>query len=141
MLIINGHSEYWSVPAYENVQTFLNNQGRVAVLSGNTMFWRVGYDPSGTVLECRKCYDPSLGGRPGSIIGEMWHSDDGQRGGLLREAGYPAYQLIGLESVGWFDPPQYPTDFSGYFGVYQCTNPTAPLFTTPNQTGLKADDC
>lgn len=143
VLIINGHSEYWSAPAYQNVQTFLNNKGQVAVLSGNTMFWRVSFDPSGTVMECRKVpYDSNaignpLGGRPWATTGEMWHSDDGQRGGLMREAGYPAYPLIGLECAGWFDPPPLSQDF----GVYQCTNPTATLFTTPNATGLKTGDC
>jgi hypothetical protein len=66
----------------------------------------------------------------------MWHSDDGLRGGLMREANYLAYPLIGLECAGWFDPPPYP----GNFGAYTCTNQAAPLFNTPIKTGLQTGD-
>jgi len=138
VLVINGHSEYWSAPSYENVEAFLNKGGRVAVLSGNTMFWRVSFDPTGTVMECRKVpYYPGecLGGRQFASIGEMWHSDDFQRGGVMREAGYPAYLLIGMECAGWFDDA-----YTQNFGVYQCSDADAPLFNTPLKTGLKTGD-
>ena len=61
VLLINGHSEYWSIPAYEGVDRFLRRGGRAVVLSGNTMFWRVSFDDDGSVMECRK-FDPSIGG-------------------------------------------------------------------------------
>ena len=36
--------------------------------------------------------------------GESYHSHDGARGGLMRECGYPAWRVIGLECVGMDDP-------------------------------------
>jgi hypothetical protein len=101
-VIIAGHSEYWSIPAYQAVQSYLAASGNLLVLSGNTMFWRVSFDPSGSVMECRK----SPFGKAASPLqrGELWHSDDGQRGGLLREAGHPAHALIGLETAVVLNP-------------------------------------
>ena len=61
VVLINGHSEYWSIPAYEGVDRYLRGGGRAVVLSGNTMFWRVSFDDDGPVMECRK-FDPSIGG-------------------------------------------------------------------------------
>jgi hypothetical protein len=53
-LIINGHSEYWSIEAYEGVDRYLRNGGNVIVLSGNSMFWRVSFNEDHSVMECRK---------------------------------------------------------------------------------------
>ena len=47
VLVINGHSEYWSEEAYRGVDSFLAGGGAVIVMSGNTMFWRVSYDADG----------------------------------------------------------------------------------------------
>src|SRR5262249_55265745 len=98
-VMIAGHSEYWSINAYNGVQSYLRSNGRLIVLSGNTMYWRVSFSPDGTVMECRKMdgagelIDPSR-------RGEAWHSDDGLRGGLMRECGFPGWQLTGLETFG-----------------------------------------
>ena len=54
VVFINGHSEYWSIEAYEGLDRYLSGGGRAIVLSGNTMFWRVSFDDSGTAMECRK---------------------------------------------------------------------------------------
>jgi N,N-dimethylformamidase len=101
VLVINGHSEYWSVRAWQAVDDFLVGGGSVAALSGNSLFWRVSFDASGTVMECRK-YDAGqgFGGLVGTV-GELWHSQDFQRGGLLRECGYPGWKLLGLEASGF----------------------------------------
>ncbi len=136
VLVINGHSEYWPIPAYLNVLNFLQKHGNLIVLSGNTMFWRVAFNEDQSVMECRKFDDgvDLIGGRPHSTIGELWYSTDGQRGSLMREAGYPAYPVIGLDCAGWYE------DFGGYdpkrFYTYQCADEST-LFTTPNPTGLK----
>jgi len=102
-VIIAGHSEYWSIPAYNGVKSYLQRQGRLIVLSGNTMYWRVSFSPDGTVMECRKVDGAGadiLGLEDGSHRGEAWHSDDGLRGGLMRECGFPGWQLTGLETFG-----------------------------------------
>jgi hypothetical protein len=100
---IAGHSEYWSISAYNGVKSYLQRQGRLIVLSGNTMYWRVSFSPDGTIMECRKVDGAgadALGLEDGSHRGEAWHSDDGLRGGLMRECGFPGWQLTGLETFG-----------------------------------------
>ena len=42
------------------------------------------------------------GGRPGCTMGEIWHSQDGRRGSVARECGYPAWKLVGLDSLGFW---------------------------------------
>lgn len=100
-LIINGHDEYWSKEMYEGVDRYLSNGGSAAVLSGNTMFWRVTYDEELGVMECRK-YGPGIGGRKFANVGEVWHSFDNQRGSLMRNCGYPSWLVIGLDCSGWW---------------------------------------
>jgi hypothetical protein len=134
VLLINGHSEYWSVPMYEAVERFLQLAGNVVALSGNTVWWRVSFDEDVAMMECRKAdLDPSLGGQPHATMGETYHSDDGQRGGLMRECGYPAWSLLGIEFAG-FDagPPM--------LRPYTCEQPTHFLFTTPTPINLSQGD-
>jgi hypothetical protein len=134
-VIIAGHSEYWSIPAYNGVKSYLGSKGRLIVLSGNTMYWRVSFSPDGTVMECRKVdgagaqllqFDPSR-------RGEAWHSDDGLRGGLMRECGFPGWQLTGLETFGILNfggtptPPAAPAGDVA-FGTFYVANPNHFLF-------------
>jgi hypothetical protein len=59
--------------------------------------------------------------------GEIWHSDDGRRGGVLRECGFPGWQLTGLETFGIFNVSGgVPGDAA--FGTFQVTTPTHFLF-------------
>lgn len=116
VVVINGHSEYWSIPAYEGVDRYLRGGGNVVALSGNTMFWRVSFDSEGTVMECRK-FQPDIGGRAHATIGELWHSQDGKRGSLMRECGIPAWKVLGLECVGWWGTN------AKDFGVYRAEAP------------------
>jgi hypothetical protein len=119
IVFINGHSEYWSAEAYNAVDSYLSAGGRVVVLSGNTMFWRVSFDDAGEIMECRKL-PPSVGGRT-EAVGEIYHAHDGARGGLMRESGYPASCVIGLETVG----------YDGSFGSYLVQTPQHPFFQGP----------
>lgn len=134
VLVISGHSEYWSVPAWQAVDGFLSAGGSVASLSGNSLFWRVSFDASQTVMECRK-YDGGqvFGGQLGGV-GELWHSQDSQRGGLLREAGYPCWKLLGQEAAGFVatsgaDFIPLTVESAGHF-----------LFNTPHAVGVANGD-
>jgi hypothetical protein len=101
VFIINGHSEYWSVPACQAVERYLEeDDGNLVVMSGNTMFWRVTYDDDYRTMECRKIDAPG-NPIPPSRRGESYHSDDFARGGLLRDCGHPAWKILGLECLGW----------------------------------------
>ena len=83
MVLINGHSEYWSAEGFEAFDRYLCKGGNVMVLSGNSICWRVSFNEDGTIMECRKS-NVFAGGRPGCTMGEIWHSQDGRRGSLAR---------------------------------------------------------
>lgn len=128
-LMILGHSEYWTAKAYKGVERYLGGGGDLVVLSGNVMFWRVTFDKNDAVMECRK-HDPHLGGRPGATVGELYHSHDGRRGSLMRECGYPAWKLVGLECIGWWSPTP------DSFGIFHAENTDHFLFHHPHQVGV-----
>jgi hypothetical protein len=127
VVVINGHSEYWSAQAYDGLQRYLQAGGKAVVASGNTIFWRVSFDASGTVMECRKTPSGNTGGSPNFRLGELWHSQDGQRGGLIRECGRPAWQVIGVDSVGWR---------SAVVDPFVVSNTGHSFFRTPEPIGL-----
>jgi len=132
-VLINGHGEYWTPDAYQALDRYLRDGGTAIVLSGNVMFWRVSFNDEGTVMECRK-FGPELGGRPGATVGELWHSQDGRRGSLTRECGMPAWQLIGLDTLGWWGIG--PDDF----GLYRVEEAEHFLFQRPERVGVKPGD-
>lgn len=41
VVVIAGHSEYWTPGARVNLENYVRNGGHVAVLSGNTMWWQI----------------------------------------------------------------------------------------------------
>lgn len=124
---MNGHSEYWSARAYDGLDNYLKAGGAAVVMSGNTMFWRVSFDDSGEVMECRK-FGKSIGGRARAKVGELYHSHDFKRGSLMRFCGYPAWKLVGLTCIGWG---------GGTFKPYQVDLPEHFLFNKPNKVQLK----
>jgi len=130
-VIINGHSEYWSLPACDGLEAYLRRGGHVVVLSGNTMLWRVSFNPECSVIECRKVDAPGEQMKPHERA-ECWHSHDGLRGGMFRECGPPSYRLVGLDMLGF-------TDEAG-LGPYVVERAEHFLFHQPEETGLKAGD-
>ena len=54
VVLINGHSEYWSTEGFQAFDRYLCRGGNVIVLSGNTLCWRVSFNEDGTLMECRK---------------------------------------------------------------------------------------
>lgn len=105
VVFIVGHSEYWSKEMYNSLQTYINAGGKVICASGNTMFWRVSIDNE--VIQCRKAPATSGGTAPATVggltdaFGEVYHEGDHQRGGLMREAGAPAWKAIGVDATGF----------------------------------------
>ena len=90
------------------------------------MFWRVSFDDTGEVMECRK-FGKNIGGRVYAQVGELYHSHDFKRGSLMRFCGYPAWKVVGLTCIGW----------GGAFKPYQVDQPEHFLFNTPHKMGLK----
>jgi N,N-dimethylformamidase beta subunit-like, C-terminal len=54
LLMIIGHSEYWTRRARENFDQFVEEGGNALILSGNTMSWQVRYGLRGSRLICYK---------------------------------------------------------------------------------------
>jgi hypothetical protein len=52
LLVIAGHSEYWTRKARLNFDRFVDNGKNALILSGNTMWWQVRYD--GNKMVCYK---------------------------------------------------------------------------------------
>lgn len=44
MLILAGHSEYWSLKARTHLEDYIANGGNLAIFGGNTMWWQVRVD-------------------------------------------------------------------------------------------------
>ncbi|MFN9341532.1 MAG: N,N-dimethylformamidase beta subunit family domain-containing protein [Planctomycetota bacterium] len=132
-VLINGHSEYWSSESYRGLDEYLCRGGHAILFSGNTMFWRVSFNDAGTIMECRKL-DNRIGGMTHASVGELYHSQDGKRGSLMRESGLAAWQIVGLECDGWggITAPE--------FGVYHTEAPEHFLFLGPEPVGLKAGE-
>lgn len=141
-VVINGHSEYWSAPAFEGLDGYLRDGGTVVVLSGNTMYWRVSFNEQGTVMEQRKTLTPPdthdgalpKHAAPGGAHGEQYHSQDGQRGGLWRFNDRSCSDVIGLETAGWAFAD------ADDFGVYHVHDADHFLYHQPHQTGLGPGD-
>ena len=129
--LINGHSEYWSMPMYRGLERYLAGGGNAIVLSGNSLFWRVSYNAEGTILECRKVDAPG-DQLPPERRGECWHSQDGLRGGLTNECGMPGWKLIGLTTLGWNNQGN-PKNF----GPYVAERADHFLFNHPERVELK----
>lgn len=132
-VMIPGHNEYASIPAWDGLDRFLRAGGTAIVLSGNTMHSRVSFDPGMTVMEQRKTAEPGTDirvGPPSGVHGEQFHSQDWARGGLLKFTGRSAPALIGLETAGWAFAD------GEDFGHYEVVEPDHPLFLEPQPVGL-----
>lgn len=134
VLMVVGHNEYWSVPMYRHTDAFLRGGGNLVVLSGNAVFWRVSFNDDGTVMECRKA--DAAGARvPAARRGEAWHSQDGERGGMLRECGWPGVNLIALDFLGYTSP-----SVPEQWGPYLVEEPGHFLFKRPEDLALQRGD-
>ncbi|HEU5474344.1 MAG TPA: N,N-dimethylformamidase beta subunit family domain-containing protein [Actinophytocola sp.] len=105
-LMIVGHNEYWTQRMRDGVEEYLSGGGNVLCFSGNTAFWRVGYDQDTKVIETRKTTHPGEGTGvawlPPQEWGERWHTD-GRPGGKWSYLGQAPSELLGLETLGWVD--------------------------------------
>jgi hypothetical protein len=52
IIVITGHSEYWTRKARTNFDRFINSGGHAIILSGNTMWWQVRYTDNNSALIC-----------------------------------------------------------------------------------------
>jgi len=136
VVMILGHSEYWSKSAREKLDNYLNEGGNALVMSGNTMFWRVSLDLDDGVMECRK-FGIGGGFNSANAHGEVWHSMDGDQGGLLRDLELPCWKVLGLESAGFNSKGQDEPNHDNTFFSFSVTDPTHSIYKLPNDTDFQ----
>ena len=54
VVILAGHSEYWTARQRDQIERFVDGGGRLAIFSGNTAFWKVRFDNDGATFVCHK---------------------------------------------------------------------------------------
>ena len=64
LLVVAGHSEYWTRQARENFDRFVDSGGHALILSGNTMWWQVRYSEDKKKLICYRNADADPIGDP-----------------------------------------------------------------------------
>jgi hypothetical protein len=50
VVVLVGHSEYWSGPQRDNAERFVDRGGKLAIFSGNTCFWKVRWEDNGRTM-------------------------------------------------------------------------------------------
>jgi len=68
VVILVGHSEYWSAPQRDAIERYVDGGGKLAIFSGNTAFWKVRFEDDGATFVCHKWRgfedDPVAAARP-----------------------------------------------------------------------------
>lgn len=86
VLVIAGHSEYWTRQGRLNFDRFVDSGGDALILSGNTMWWQVRYSEDRSQMICYK--DKMLDPVPDDLLKTInWHES------LLA---YPILSSIGV---------------------------------------------
>ncbi len=72
VVIVVGHSEYWSGREREAIERFVDGGGRLAIFSGNTAFWKVRHDNEGKTFVCHKWRGFEVEPNAGSEATHLW---------------------------------------------------------------------
>ncbi len=130
LFVSAGHDEYWSWGMRDAFDAFVEAGGNAAVLSGNTCFWQVRFDPGHTGMTGYKYRvedDPVLGTPDERFLSGCW-SD--------RRVGRPETSSIGLTfSRGGYS--RYGLGAAESSGAYTVHRPEHWVF---EGTGLRAGD-
>jgi hypothetical protein len=106
-----GHDEYWSWGMRDAVDAFVGRGGNAAVLSGNTSFWQIRFDPGHlgmTGYKYRVDEDPVLGAADERFLTGCWSDrrigrpETSTIGLTFTRGGYSRYGLGAAESTGAF---------------------------------------
>jgi hypothetical protein len=122
LLIIPGHSEYWTLKARRNFDRFVAQGNNALILSGNTMWWQVRYNDKKDQLICykNKIYDNAVD----SLKTITWPDS------ILN---YSVINSIGVD----FNYGGYGLKNDNGWDGFKITNPKSPLL---EGTGLKYGD-
>jgi hypothetical protein len=112
LLLIVGHSEYWSLQGRTNFDRYVNEGNNALILSGNTMWWQVRYNTKHNQLIGYK-YEPDPEPSP-CLKTITWDSP------LL---GYPIVSSIGVD----FQHAGYGQKQDKGWDGFKIVNPQSPL--------------
>lgn len=123
LVVLVGHSEYWTRQARENFDRFVDTGGSALILSGNTMWWQVRYSETSGELICYKsATDPVVDQKFRTTIFNA-----------LKSSPYPTVQSIGAD----FDRGGYGLKQDDGWNGFKVTNAQSPVFAG---TGLRNGD-
>ncbi len=110
LLVIAGHSEYWTRRAREHFDAFVARGGHVIVASGNVMWWQVRYQGSGQQMVSYKDYDPQYGQDPVGeplLVTRSWYNRELDMpiaksiGGDFERGGFGSHRAgLGVQGTG-----------------------------------------
>jgi hypothetical protein len=120
VIIVPGHSEYWSRQARLNLDKFVNNGGNAIILSGNTMWWQVRYE-NGNMICYKDAVNDSLANDSLKTI--QWAEPT---------INYPILNSIGAD----FNHGGFGTKNDNGWNGYKITS-NSPLF---KKTGIEVGD-
>lgn len=94
-VVTGAHPEYFSAEMWDATKAYADAGGRVAVLGGNSFYWRIAFHSElPGVMEVRRC-GPAIRTWE-TQPGEEFHSFDGKRGGLWRAHARPPQSIGGV---------------------------------------------
>ena len=121
-----GHDEYVTLPERNQVQNFVNNGGRLMILSGNTYWWQVRLEDNGRTIVSYKDpnKDPELGVND-KVVTTRWYDyplynpETKLTGVTFREGGVVNNEEDGslLKSQGYGDFAVYNSHYWVYKGT------------------------
>jgi hypothetical protein len=126
LIVVIGHSEYWSRTGRLNFDQFVNNGKDAVILSGNTMWWQVRYSPDHTKLICYKDFYADT-------ISDIYLKTINWTEASLN---YPCLTSIGCDYVHGAYPPSNLSVYNGWNG-YKILSPDSPILAG---TGLNNHD-
>jgi hypothetical protein len=113
LLMVIGHSEYWTRRARENFDQYVQGGGHALLLSGNNMWWQVRYSEDRTQMLCyKRAPDPISDPLLKTVT---WPDKTLQ---------YPTLLSVGADFVHGGFGLQYPKESSGFY----ISSPHSPVF-------------
>lgn len=146
LVLLVGHSEYWTLEARQNLETFSGNGGHVAIFGGNTMWWQVRFEDDGrTLVGYKSADDPIRESNQQLVTTHFWNAPVNRPenvilGSSSRYGGYSnrvddpdSYEMLPLEArTGYLV-----TDASHW--VFQGANVTGGTAFGREIAGLEVD--
>jgi hypothetical protein len=114
LLIVVGHSEYWSREARIAFDRFVDAGGHALILSGNTMWWQIRYSSDGERLVCYKSLSSDPIADP-QLKTVQWPTTS---------LGYPVVSSIGAD----FTKGGYGLKNDRGWNGMKVVNPLSPIF-------------